>query len=66
VTTRGGGDGGIEGKRSGFIIMKMESGESISVYEVDPNGTILAVVSDKERVIRKSAYTMKKAKGVEQ
>lgn len=46
--------------------MKMESGESISVYEVDPNGTILAVVSDKERMIRKSAYTMKKAKGVEQ
>jgi len=44
----------------------MESGESISIYEVDPNGTILTVVSDEERVIRKNAYTMKKAKGVEQ
>lgn len=44
----------------------MEGGESISVYEVDPNGTILAVVSGEERMIRKNAYTMKKAKGVEQ
>jgi len=46
MTTRGGGNGGIESKRIGFIIVKMESGESISIYEVDPNGTILTVVSD--------------------
>jgi len=46
MTTRGGGNGGIEGKRIGFIIVKMKSGESISIYEVDPNGTILTDVSD--------------------
>jgi len=66
MTTRGGGSGGIEGKRFRFIIVKMESGESISVYEVDPNGAVLVVVSDEERMMRKNAYTMKKAKGVEQ
>jgi len=66
ITGGGGGDGRIEGKRSRFIIVKMESRESIPVYEVDPNGTIFAVVSGEERMRQKNTYTMKKVKGAEQ
>jgi len=41
----------------------MESRESIPVYEVDPNGTIFAVISDEERMRQKKYIHHEESEG---